>query len=292
MSLSVKMKKLKDYGIPSYIVNIWEKHYSRYLLPLQEEAVKKYGVLDTEEGMTGLPPSCLVFYREQKRKTALSGRDKNLLVIAPTCSGKTLIGEMTFIKKALHLQKTIYLTPSRTLAHEKYHHFKKLYSDCGMNFVISTRDRCETDHLIISGDYNTVVMTYEKFHYFCLQFPHFLDINSLVIIDEIQLIHDIKWGPLLEEMINCINRKNKNIQIIALSDYIEEKVNLLRWFPARLLFSVQRPVTLRKGIVRKGVFKFIASEKEKNCQKEIFFNPEAVRDNCFEDYLLLSLIHI
>ena len=212
--------------------------------------------------------------------------------MSPTCSGKTLISEMAAIKKVIHLQKTIYLTPTRTLAHEKYHHFKKLYSDCGMNFVISTRDRCETDHLIISGDYNVVVMTYEKFHYFCLQLPHFLDINSLVIIDEMQLIHDIKWGPLLEEMINCINKRNKNIQIIALSDYIEEQDNLLKWFHARLLFSGQRPVIVRKGIVRKGIFKFIASEKEKNCQKEIFFNPEAVRDNCFEDYLLETVRYL
>ena len=198
--MSLSMKKLKDYGIPSYIVNILEKHYSRYLLPLQEEAVKKYGLLEEAEIMAEIPPCCSVFYREQERKAAFSGRDKNLLVIAPTCSGKTLIGEMAAIKKVIHLQKTIYLTPTRTLAHEKYHHFKKLYRDCGMNFAISTRDRCETDHLIISGDYNVVVMTYEKFHYFCLQLPHFLDINSLVIIDEMQLIHDIKWGPLLEEM--------------------------------------------------------------------------------------------
>ena len=45
----MKIVKLKNYGIPSYIVNIWEKHYSPYLLPLQEDAVKKYGVLDYDE---------------------------------------------------------------------------------------------------------------------------------------------------------------------------------------------------------------------------------------------------
>ena len=55
MSESMKIVKLKNYGIPSYIVNIWEKHYSLYLLPLQEDAVKKYGVLDWGEEITGLP---------------------------------------------------------------------------------------------------------------------------------------------------------------------------------------------------------------------------------------------
>ena len=42
----MKIKKLKNYGIPSYILNIWEKHYFLYLLPVQEEAVKEYGVLN------------------------------------------------------------------------------------------------------------------------------------------------------------------------------------------------------------------------------------------------------
>jgi len=55
MYKAMKIKKLKNYGIPSYIVSIWEKHYSPYLLPLQEDAVKKYGVLDYGEGSTRLP---------------------------------------------------------------------------------------------------------------------------------------------------------------------------------------------------------------------------------------------
>jgi hypothetical protein len=49
MYKSMKIKNLKNYGISSYIVNIWEKHYSRYLLPLQEEAVRNYGVLSCGE---------------------------------------------------------------------------------------------------------------------------------------------------------------------------------------------------------------------------------------------------
>ncbi|MBU1290690.1 hypothetical protein KJ898_02665 [bacterium] len=50
MSKLMKITKLKNYGIPSYIVNIWEKHYSPCLLPLQEDAVRNYGILDCGEG--------------------------------------------------------------------------------------------------------------------------------------------------------------------------------------------------------------------------------------------------
>ena len=55
MYKTMKIKNLKNYGIPSYILNIWEEHYSPYLLPVQEEAVRNYGILDCGEGSTGLP---------------------------------------------------------------------------------------------------------------------------------------------------------------------------------------------------------------------------------------------
>jgi len=268
----MKIKKLKNYGIPSYILNIWEKHYSSHLLPLQEDAVRKYGVLDWGE--------------------EIDDKNQNLLVIAPTSSGKTFIGEMAAIAQVIHLQKTIFLAPLRALADEKYRHFKNLYSHCGIHIVISTHDRSIDDYRIISGDYDIAVMAYEKFNFFCLKCPQFLDIVSLVIIDEMQLINDSKWGLLLERSVNYIHKKNNHIKIIALSAYIEGQEALLRWFTARTLISYQRPVELRKGIVREGVFKYITSKKKKNCKKEVFFNPEAVRENCFEDYLLETVRYL
>ncbi|GAG27405.1 unnamed protein product, partial [marine sediment metagenome] len=167
-----------------------------------------------------------------------------------------------------------------------------LYSHCGIDMVISTRDRSEDDHNIISGDYDVAVMAYEKFNYFCIKCPRFLDIVSLVIIDEMQLINDSKWGPLLESMVNHIDKNNKDIKIIALSAFVEGQDALLKWFPARTLISSQRPVELRKGIVRDGIFSYITSKKKKNCIKEVFFKPEAVRDNCFKDYLLETVRYL
>ena len=51
------MRNLEVWGVPSYIVDIWEKSYSPYLLPVQEEAARDYGVLDYEESK-GLPRRC------------------------------------------------------------------------------------------------------------------------------------------------------------------------------------------------------------------------------------------
>ena len=269
MTKLMKIKSLKNYGIPSYILNLWEKHYSPYLLLVQENAVINYGILDDQE-------------------------NKNLLVIAPTSSGKTFIGEMAAITQVTHLHKIIYLVPCRSLAEEKYRHFKNLYSSCGVDLVISTRERREDDHHIIQGDYKMVVLAYEKFNYFLLKYPEFLSEVSLVIIDEMQMINHPKWGPLLEDVIEQLLKKDLiNLRIIALSALIENQEALLKWFPVQALISYQYPVELRKGIVRDGIFKYISSDKKKNTyRREIFFQPETVCDNCFEDYLLETVRYL
>ena len=57
--------------------------------------------------------------------------NNNLLVAAPTSSGKTFIGEMAAITQLIHQKKVIYLVPSRCLAEEKYFirgvHYKILF---------------------------------------------------------------------------------------------------------------------------------------------------------------------
>ena len=269
----MKMRDLEVWGIPSYVVDIWEKDYSPYLLEVQEKAVRDHGVLDYEENK-GLPRHC----------APRNDKNQNLLVIAPTSSGKTFIGEMAAITQAVHKKKTIYLVPLRSLAEEKYRHFRDLYADCDINTLISSRDRRGYDKKIIQGDYQVVVMVYEKFNYFLLEYPDFLRDISLVIIDELQMIHDPVRGPLLEEIIAYIKKNKPELKIIGLSACLDNEAGFLNWISADSLLSYKRPVELRKGLVREGTFKYI-THNNYCCGEETFFAPDEVRDNCYEDYL-------
>jgi helicase len=205
-------------------------------------------------------------------------------VVAPTSSGKTFIGEMAAVTQAVHKKKTIYLVPLRSLAEEKYRHFKDLYANCDVNTLISSRDRREYDKKIIRGDYQVAVMVYEKFNYFLLEYPDFLREVSLVIIDEMQMINDPVRGPLLEEIITYIRKNKPGLKIIGLSAHLDNEAGFLNWISADSLLSYQRPVELRKGLVREGTFKYI-THNSYCCGEETFFAPDEVRDNCYEDYL-------
>ncbi len=263
----MKMRDLEFLGVPSYIVDILEKEYSSHLLAVQEEAVREYGVLDFGE-------------------RGKNNDNRNLLVVAPTSSGKTFIGEIAAITQAIHQKKTVYLVPLRSLAEEKYRHFKKLYggADCKIDIRVSSRDRREDDRKIIKGDYQVAVMVYEKFNYFLLKYPKVLKDVSLVIIDELQMIHDPARGPLLEKMIERIRKSKANIRFIGLSAYLENEAGFLSWFPASHLLSCKRPVELRKGIMRGGVFRYVTHNKREYGEEE-FFKVKEGQDTPYEDCL-------
>jgi helicase len=237
----MKMRDLEVWGVPSYMVDIWEKNYSPHLLPVQEKAVRYYGVLDYERSK-GLPRrsaprndnsmdshvrgdeiAALPSKALNDRNGVGDDGDQNLLVIAPTSSGKTFIGEMAAITQAIHKKKTIYLVPLKTLAEEKYRNFKRLYSDCGINITISSRDRKEEDQKISRGQFQVAIMVYEKFNYFLLKYPSFLSEVSLVVIDELQLINNPERGPLLEEMLVNLQNQEQKIKIISLSAFLENQ---------------------------------------------------------------------
>jgi helicase len=288
----MKMRSLEEYGIPSYIIDIWEKNYSPFLLPIQEEAVRYYGVLDYEEGRGNdrkrdcRVASLLATTEKEKARHDNLIDSRFLLTLSPTSSGKTFIGEMAAITQAIHYQKAIYLVPLRSLADEKYRHFKKLYSgkDCPIKILISSRDHREDDHKIIAGEYEIAIMVYEKFNYFLLKYPSLLENISLIIVDELQMIHDPERGPLLEEMIKYIRKNNSQIKLIGLSAYLENEAGFLNWLPAHHLLSFVRPVELRKGILREGTFRYITHNKGEYGEEE-FFKVQENQDYSYEDCL-------
>ncbi len=244
----MRIRNLEDYNIPSCILDIWEKNYSPYLLPVQKKAVKDYDILNFNNSNKAKPNPTTY----STTLTIPHNNNHNLLVIAPPSSGKTLIGEMAAITHTIHQQKAIYLVPFPFMAEDKYNHFRKLYTSFGLDVVISSRTRKEDDQKIIKGDYDLAVIVYEKFNHFLLTYPDFLKKLSLLIIDKMQMINDYRKGPLLKSIIDIIRNRKPDLKIIALSAFTENLSSLKEILSARLLISFQRPVELRKGIVREG----------------------------------------
>lgn len=272
----MKMEQLEYFGIPHYIINIWKEHYSDFLLPVQEKAVREFGLLQPDKYSLYLDT-----YHHQNMF-------KNLVIASPSSSGKTLAAEMATLQEIYGQKKVIYLVPLRILAEEKYQHFVRLYHSIGLNIKLSSRDHRHQDQDIIQGNFNIAIIVYEKFYYFLLQYPQCINNVSLIIADEIQLINDAQRGPRLESNFNYLKKNYPAIRIIGLSAFTEYLLQLTDWLEALLLFSCHRPVELRKGIVRKGTYKYVVYNS-KISGEENFFLPEEAQECDLASYLKATL---
>jgi len=173
----------------------------------------------------------------------------NLVVAAPTASGKTLIAEMAMLKTVMVGKKALYIVPLKALASEKYNEFKGKYEKMGFRIAMSVGDKDSSDPWLAGFD--IIIVTSEKLDSLIRHGAPWLDSVGLVIADEIHLIDSPNRGPTLEVILTRL-RQLINPQIIALSATINNHKELAEWLDARAVKSDYRPVKLYNGLFLLG----------------------------------------
>ena len=220
----IAMKRLK---IPEEFKKVILKEKNDYLLPVQYLAIRE-GLLKGE----------------------------NLLVVSATGSGKTLVGELAGIPKALNGKKFLFLTPLVALANQKYRDFKKRYEPLGLKVAIKVgmnRIKAKGELKLPNSniqDADIVVGTYEGID-FMLRSGDSAALNDLglVLIDEIHTISDEERGLRLNGLIKRIEHIFPNTQVIGLSATIKNPQDLANDFNMKLVQYKERPVPLERHIV-------------------------------------------
>ena len=222
------IKDLARWDIPDDLIDAWRKDGIENLLPIQEQAIKRHRLFD-------------------------SG---NLIVSAPTSSGKTFIGEMAAVYQGLKGKRAVYLVPLKALAEEKFQRFTKLYEQYDLKIVISTRDHKEFDKDLDEGDFEIAIIVYEKFFTLLNSSAKFLDQIGLIVIDELQLLSDPSRGSNLELILTKLKMLKNRFQLIGLSAVLGKDSEVDKWLDIDLLQYSRRPVELRTGYLYDGVFQY------------------------------------
>lgn len=179
---------------------------------------------------------------------------KNILVSAPTASGKTLVAMLAIIQfLSKNTGKAVYLTPLRALASEKFAEFKKLEKiDLGrkVRVAISTGDFDSVDKESEKAD--IVVLTNEKMDSLMRHNVDWIDQVGLVVADEVHLIGDPDRGPTLEIVLTKLKELKSRPQILGLSATITNSDELADWLQCDLVSSEWRPVPLTEGVFEGG----------------------------------------
>jgi len=179
---------------------------------------------------------------------------KNVVLSAPTASGKSLVAYLTILDAALRGRKSMYIVPLRALASEKWEDlqpFKKL----GVKVGISTGDLDSKSSHLARND--IVICTSEKADSLLRHGAGWLDEVEIVVADEIHLINDFSRGPTLEMVLSKLRMMNPEIQVIALSATIKNAEEIAEWLDAKLIQSEWRPVPLKEGVLYKNKIYFM-----------------------------------
>lgn len=230
-----EVSSLQSVGFPQGLVEAWANSIGS-LNELQVQAINDYGVL----------------------------QGQHLVVVAPTSSGKTMIGELVASKAALERRRAIFLLPLRALVADKFREFVERYGEYGLTVIRATGEIADDIPALMRGQYDLCLMTYEKFTALIVGSPQILKQVGVVVVDELQMIADPGRGANFEFMLTLLRiRRQHGIgpQMIALSGVIGATNGIEHWIGARLLRNDRRPVPLNEGILGPwGDYHFIAPD--------------------------------
>lgn len=235
---------LSVFGITAELVNGWKELYPSGLNSLQLAAVNDHHIMDGQ----------------------------SLLVVAPTSSGKTFVGELAAAKAITEHRKAVFLFPYKALVNEKYDQFQRLYADkLGMRVVRCTGDFSDQAAPFVKGKYDLAVLTYEMFLNLSIANPATLNVLGLVVVDELQFIADSRRGIVVELLItNLLAARQRGIapQFVGLSAVIGALNSLDNWLGCDKLIREERPVPLVEGVIdRSGTYQYLdADGTEKSTQ--------------------------
>lgn len=205
--------------------------------------------------------------------------DGNMLICAPTGSGKTNVAMLTMLREIgkhrnpdtgeimLDDFKIVYIAPLKALVQEQVGNFGKRLESCGIRVSELTGDRQLTKQQI--ADTQIIVTTPEKWDVITRKATDmsYTNLVRLIIIDEIHLLHDDR-GPVLESIVSRTIRKIEQtgdpVRLVGLSATLpnyRDVASFLRVDPINGLFHFDgsyRPCPLRQefiGITEKKAIK-------------------------------------
>ena len=161
--------------------------------------------------------------------------DENVLLGAPTGSGKTVAAELALFRvfNTLPNAKIVYIAPLKALVRERVDDWKiKIERNMGRSVVELTGDTTPDIRTIQNSD--LIVTTPEKWDGVSRGWPNRAYVRkvALIIIDEIHLLGEDR-GPVLEMIVSRANfisrRTGQNIRLVGLSTAVANAQDLASW---------------------------------------------------------------
>ncbi|EOY19725.1 U5 small nuclear ribonucleoprotein helicase, putative isoform 2 [Theobroma cacao] len=172
--------------------------------------------------------------------TVLYNTDDNVLVAAPTGSGKTICAEFAILRNHQKgpdsIMRVVYIAPLEAIAKERYRDWEKKFGrGLGMRVVELTGETSMDLKLLEKGQ--IVISTPEKWDALSRRWKQrkYVQQVSVFIVDELHLIGG-QGGPVLEVIVSRMryiaSQVENKIRIVALSTSLANAKDLGEWIGA------------------------------------------------------------
>jgi superfamily II RNA helicase len=174
---------------------------------------------------------------------------KNVLLAAPTGSGKTLVAEYAIEHAVRAGRRAIYTSPIKALSNQKFRDFKQ----DGLRVGLMTGD------LTLDPDAPLVIMTTEIFRNAVFEDPQRFRDTDFAIFDEVHFVDDVERGTVWEESLIFAP---EHVRFVGLSATIANLHEFGRWIrqvrtqELAVIEHTRRPVPLSHRLFHQdaGVF--------------------------------------
>ncbi|MFT8592712.1 MAG: DEAD/DEAH box helicase [Bifidobacterium sp.] len=166
----------------------------------------------------------------------------NVLVAAPTGSGKTVVADFAVFLAQEHNVKAFYTTPIKALSNQKYHDLVDVFGEDHVGLL--------TGDTSINSEADIVVMTTEVLRNMLYEHSSTLQALRYVVLDEVHYLADRFRGPVWEEVIIHLP---PSVKVIGLSATVSNVEDFSDWLQSvrgdtKLVITEKRPVPLEQHV--------------------------------------------
>ena len=198
-----------------------------YPLPLSALKNKDYESVFNRSFQYFNPIQTQIFY-------SVYNSDENLLVGAPTGSGKTAIAELAILRlfNKTSEGKIIYIAPLKSLSKERVKDWKEKFKFLKKNVIELTGDFTPDLEILMNSD--ILITTPEKWDGISRNWLHrtYVKKVNLIIIDEIHLL-GLERGPIIEVIVSRMrymcHKLKTQVRFIGLSTALANSLDVAEW---------------------------------------------------------------